>query len=127
MGALILVASAVLASLRPFTVTAYATVLSVAFVVLALYVARGGLTRAESADLARGDGDGRNRVWPWVAVVVLAVALEVVGLALGGHSPSVPTLSTEFDRLLRHYPLRLVAALAWATLGVAPSLRRGST
>ena len=57
---------------------------------------------------------GWARAWPWAVLVVLAVGLEVVGLALGGRSAGVPTLSTVVDR-----------ALAWLAVAAAGLWRAG--
>lgn len=54
---------------------------------------------------------------PWLAVLAAAVALEAVGLALGGRSTSVPTLSTTVDHLLVTHAVRWLLFVAWLAVG----------
>jgi len=104
--------------LEPFTATAYAAVAvsAVALVLVSYRVAptgsaAGGERRDAAPRLAVG------RLWPWLVLGALAVALEVVGLALGGRSPTVPTLSTFTDHALAWHGTRLALFLAWLAVG----------
>ena len=60
---------------------------------------------------------------PWLVVGVAAVALEVVGLALGGRSTVVPTLSTVVDRATSIRLGRFVVCCAWLGLGTLAAWR----
>jgi len=55
--------------------------------------------------------------------MVLAIILEVLGLALGGRSTIVPTLSSTFDRLLVNHFERELVFLAWLAVGLSPLMR----
>jgi hypothetical protein len=99
---------------RPFTDPAY---LAVAVPVVLLGI---------PAVLRRGPRRPRvhvARAWPWFALVALAVALESVGLALGGRSPSVPTLSTVVDHALAGHIVRAVLFCGWLALPAFALLR----
>lgn len=102
----------------PFTLPAYAMIAIASLVVVVLYV-RGETSRVDLA--VRGAAPlAPSSVAPWLVVLVLAVALEGLGLALGGRSKQVPTLSTTLDHLLVTHPLRAVLFLLWLGVGVAP-------
>jgi hypothetical protein len=45
---------------------------------------------------------------PWLLVALAAAGLEGLGLALGGRSKTVPTLSTMIDHALAWHALRLI-------------------
>ncbi|HEV2426929.1 MAG TPA: hypothetical protein VGS61_01780 [Acidimicrobiales bacterium] len=103
--------------LRPFHAAAYAAV-GVAGVttVAVVWVTR----RAEP----RAPGRAGPNVLPWVILASAAVGLETIGLALGGRSRSVPTISTWVDHLLVTHPGRWVLFLAWVGVGLRPALGR---
>ena len=63
-------------------------------------------------------------VVPWLMIGVSAAALEGIGLALGGRSAVVPTLSTVVDHALRWHTARFVLFCAWLSAGFAPVARR---
>jgi len=63
------------------------------------------------------------RVFPWVILLALAVTLEGLGLALGGRSQAVPTLSTVIDHSLSRHVVRFILFCAWLAAGWAPLLR----
>lgn len=54
---------------------------------------------------------------PWLGILISGAALEAIGLALGGRSNQVPTLSTLVDELLANRAIRALAIGSW--LGVA--------
>ena len=58
-----------------------------------------------------------TRLWPWLVLGGLAVGLEALGLALGGRSPTVPTVSTVTDHVLAWHATRLVLFLVWLVVG----------
>jgi hypothetical protein len=55
--------------------------------------------------------------WPWLLIAGLMVGLEIVGLALGGRSATVPTLSTVVDHALAWHLVRLVLFAGWLLIG----------
>ena len=55
--------------------------------------------------------------WPWLLIAGLMVALELVGLALGGRSATFPTLSTIVDHALAWHLARLLLFAAWLLIG----------
>jgi hypothetical protein len=111
----------VTAGAAPFSTLSYLLVATpcVAFVVL--YVRMGGLSvdrvvlneyfqrKARETTL--------SSVAPWTALLTAAVALEAVGLLLGGRSTNVPTLSTTVDHLLEVRWERCLLCLAWLFAG----------
>jgi hypothetical protein len=68
-------------------------------------------------------------ILPWATVVAVALGLEVAGLALGGRSRDVPTLSTTVDHLLVTHEGRCLLYLWWLWVGartiVPIAIRRG--
>jgi hypothetical protein len=120
----------VVAGVAPFSTVAYVLVAVPIAVLFFAYVALGGLSPRRgvvSAHYERQSNDASlSTVAPWIAVLVVAVVLEVVGLSLGGRSASVPTLSTTVDHLLRFHWERCLLCLAWLLVGFAPliGLRR---
>jgi hypothetical protein len=53
----------------------------------------------------------------WVVLALGALVLEAVGLALGGRSPRVPTLSTTVDHLLVTHVVRAALFVLWVGAG----------
>lgn len=105
--------------LRPFTATAYVAVGSVIGLVAALDLSLGtGRRRGDDAVFTE------HAAAPWMALLVVAVALEVAGLALGGRSSAVPTLSTVVDHALGTHVVRFATFAAWIAVGVVPAVRR---
>ena len=105
--------------LPPFTTTAYvAVVLPVAALAVAAVLVP---TRPRSF---RSAGRPRYAALPWVGLLVVAIALEAAGLALGGRSRTVPTLSTVVDHALAWQGVRFVLFVAWLALGWTPVVRR---
>lgn len=112
---------------RAFTTTAYVLVAIPSLLALATYVSLGGLS-PRRRDVTRyyherAEGVSFKGVVPWLVVLVLAIALEVVGLALGGRSHEVPTLSTTVDHLLVWHWGRWLLYVAWLAVGVVPIIR----
>jgi len=113
--------------LRSFTAPAYLAVALPVAVIVAAVAWSGGLSSRQPEVAARyrrlADGVTVRRALPWLALLLAAVTIEAVGLALGGRSPSVPTLSDVADRLLRWHGTRAAAWLVWAAVGAAPVVR----
>jgi hypothetical protein len=114
-----------LAGLRPFTLTAY---LAIAFPTVLLATAL-ALPRTGGSPTG-GDSDHRSptpsgrQFFPIATVLVFGLGLEMAGLALGGRSPFVPTLSTVLDHALRWHLVRFLMILAWLAVGLRLA-RRG--
>jgi hypothetical protein len=113
-----------LGGLRPFTTTAYLAIgLPTALVAAALVVPR---NRDDTARAGSDHGSptptGRELL-PMATVILLGLGLEIAGLALGGRSSLVPTLSTVLDHALRWHLVRFLLILAWLALGVVLALR----
>lgn len=88
-----------------------------ALVALGLYAGAGGFRPAREDITAYYRQRSSHRVGGWIVVFVLALALECAGLALGGYSSSVPTLSTTLDHLLVNHWGRWVLFVAWLWTG----------
>ncbi|MGH9098038.1 MAG: hypothetical protein ACRDWB_11510, partial [Acidimicrobiales bacterium] len=65
-------------------------------------------------------------VFPWVVFGALAIGLEGLGLALGGRSSGVPTISTVVDHALAWHGLRFVLFAGWLAMGWVPAIRGAS-
>jgi DMSO reductase anchor subunit len=98
------------------------------------YVALGALSsgRADLTSYYRrraGNATFAN-IAPWLLLLLAAVVLEVIGLALGGRSSTVPTLSTVVDHLLVRHVGRWLLYVTWMAVGTTPIwrlwLRRGN-
>jgi hypothetical protein len=113
---------------RPFSALGYALIAIDSLAVVILLVVWAGLSSREfdvhDGDRIAGTDSSLAHAWPWLALVVLAVALEVVGLALGGRSTTVPTLSTTIDHLLVTHVVRWLLYMAWLAVGATPLVRR---
>ena len=117
--------------LQPFTTSAYVAVgLPVALLTVVAGVGLPGSRVEAGAGAGAGAGaavDARGvgalqlrSTFPWVLLILLAVGLEAVGLALGGRSAGVPTLSTVIDHALGRHGVRFVLFLGWLAVGWAP-------
>lgn len=109
-----------------FSALAYTVVAIPSFVALVSYGTLGGFSLDDSvADYyrARAAGTSWQSTAGWTTIAVAAAALEASGLALGGQSKSVPTLSTTVDHLLVDHWGRCLLFLAWIAVG-ASALRR---
>ncbi len=62
-------------------------------------------------------------VLPWLVLLFVAAGLEGLGLALGGRSTTVPTLSTVIDHALAWHPVRFVLFCGWLAVGAGPVVR----
>ncbi len=85
----------------------------VALVVCSIVLARGGPAGTRHRAVAVTAGSA----WPWLVIAAVIVGLEGVGLALGGRSAAVPTLSTVVDHALGWHLSRLLLFLAWLLIG----------
>jgi hypothetical protein len=56
-------------------------------------------------------------ILPWASVAVVALGLEIAGLALGERSAVVPTLSTTIDHLLVTHAGRWLLYVWWLVVG----------
>ena len=126
--AVLVIAYAAFASgTTPFHSLAYVLVAIPALAVLITFFMLGGLSsRREDVDayyLKRSDHASLANVLPWLSLLVLAVALEVVGLALGGRNNTVPTLSTTVDHLLATREGRWLLYATWLSVGITPLWR----
>ena len=107
-----------LAGLRPFTTTAYlAIALPTALLVTALALPRPGRGTTRAVPEDRSPTPSGRQVLPLAIVLLLGLGLEIAGLALGGRSALVPTLSTVLDHLLRWQFVRFLLILAWLAVG----------
>lgn len=100
-----------------FTAGAYTYVATPSLVALAIFVAT---ERRRSAERSPTSRVARALPWansaPWIAILAAAVVLEAVGLALGGRSTSVPTLSTTVDHVLVTHVARWLLFVAWLAI-----------
>jgi hypothetical protein len=116
----------VLTGIHPFTSLSYVLVGIPSVAVVVAFAVLGGFSRRRSDVNAHyrrhSDGAALRTVTPWIALLVVAVILEAVGLLLGGRSTSVPTLSTTIDHLLEHHWERLLFCLTWLLAGAVPVL-----
>jgi hypothetical protein len=118
-GVVIIAAYAWLAtSAHPFTSWAYVGVSLPVVVTLVLYSLRGGFREPNASDHYRRRSTGVVRTAaPWWGLFIAALTLEIVGLALGGRSKDVPTLSTTLDHLLVAHWGRWLLFLWWLWIG----------
>lgn len=97
----------------PFRATAYLSVgIPVALAAVAVLVAPGRAAPRPGVALA-----SLRSAWPWLTIAGMMVALEIVGLALGGRSTTVPTLSTMVDHALAWHLARLFLFTVWLLIG----------
>jgi hypothetical protein len=105
------------ASLRPFTSTSYGSVVIPVLVTAIAALALGWSRRAARAESRAEGGWEMAPLIPWMVILGAGLLLEVIGLALGGRSPAMPTLSTVVDRAVDRQVLRTVLFLGWLVLG----------
>ena len=112
------------ACVAPFSTISYVLVALPSVAIVLAYIAIGGLSPNHPeirTYYQRNTGDASlSTVAPWIAILSAAIVLEVVGLLLGGHSISVPTLSTTVDHLLAQRWERCLLCSAWLLTGVIP-------
>jgi hypothetical protein len=110
-----------------FSLSAYVWWAVPSAMALILYAALGGFSRhraeVTSYYRVRSSLVSLRSAAPWLIVAVGALALESIGLALGGHSASVPTLSTTIDHVLVTHEGRFALFAIWLAVGANP-LRR---
>jgi hypothetical protein len=105
-------------SAHPFAPWAYAVVSIPVVVTLVLYAMRGGFSEPGATNYYRRRSLGTTRkAAPWLGLFIVALALEIVGLALGGRSTAVPTLSTTVDHVLVAHWGRWLLFLWWLWIG----------
>jgi hypothetical protein len=108
----------------PFTTLAYVLIAIPSVLVVLTYVSLGALSPRQGSVThyyrERARGITLRHVAPWLVVLLMAIALEVLGLALGGRSRNVPTLSTTMDHLLIWHWGRCVLYLVWLFVGATP-------
>ena len=114
--------------IAPFTTASYVLV-GVPWAVTVVAYARVGYFSRRRGDVVDYFGDRAIGVtWrtttAWLVLLVAAVALECVGLALGGHSARVPTLSDAVDRLLDWHVGRCALFCLWIAVAARPLQRR---
>lgn len=114
-------------SVHAFSASAYAVIAVPSLVALVGYGALDGFTPRHS-DLAdyyrlRAHDTTWKSVAPWTTIALLGVILESIGLALGGRSSTVPTLSTTVDHLLVDHWSRTLLFVAWICVGANPVRR----
>jgi hypothetical protein len=107
--------------LRPFTAVCYAAV-GVPIAVAGCILVLDGRGR-RCAQPRIGEAIKLRRVLPWLLIALVATGLEGIGLALGGESASVPTLSTVIDHALAWHLVRMVMFCGWLLIGSVPVIR----
>jgi len=117
----------VVAGEAPFKTLSYLFVATPCVVFVVAYVRMGGLSvdhgEVNEYFLRKARGATLSSLAPWIVLLTVAVALETVGLLLGGRSASVPTLSTTVDHLLAVRWERYLLCLAWLFAGGFALLR----
>jgi hypothetical protein len=112
---------------RSFSPSAYVFLTVPSLIALLLYGALGGFSPGHSDITSyyrtRSSPMSWRRAAPWLVVAIFAIALESIGLALGGRSANVPTLSTTVDHLLVNHWGRFALFAVWLAVGASP-LRR---
>jgi hypothetical protein len=115
------------AGAQPFSVPSYVLMGIPSIVILASFCALGGLSprRMDISNYYRRKAQGASirSVAPWLIVLAAVVALESVGLLLGGRSSVVPTLSTTVDHLLVARWERWLLCVVWLLSGATPLFR----
>jgi hypothetical protein len=97
----------------PFGAAAYLAVgIPIALAAAAVLLGRGSSTPRETPPLVTV-----HSAWPWLSIAGLMVGLEAAGLALGGRSAAVPTLSTVVDHALAWHLVRLLLFVGWLLIG----------
>jgi hypothetical protein len=112
---------------RPFTTLAYVLIAIPSLLAVVIYALLGGLS-PHRADVTayyrrRSAGATPKTIGPWTGLLLVAVVLEVIGLALGGRSPNVATLSTTVDHLLVTHWGRWLLYDLWLAVGAGPLVR----
>ena len=108
----------------PFTTLSYVLVAIPSLAMVVSYAVMGALS-VHRVDVTqyyrrRAGAVSPSSMTPWLVVLVGVVSLEAAALALGGRSPSVPSLSTTVDHLLVDHWGRCVLYVAWLAVGARP-------
>ncbi len=108
----------------PFTVRAYVAV-GIPALLLALAAVIGPASRRDAmvSPISPAGPNGAPKASPWAILLVLAVALECAGLALGGRASTVPTVSTVIDHAMSQHVVRFILFCLWLTAGTVPIVR----
>jgi hypothetical protein len=113
--------------LAPFSDAAYVALSLPVVSALLLYGSFGGFSTSPFVTSYYRSRGSSMRALPWVVVFAAALSLEIAGLALGGRSKDVPTLSTTLDHLLVTHAGRCLLYLWWLWVGaraITPLARR---
>jgi hypothetical protein len=112
---------------RPFTTIAYVLIAIPSLLAVFTYALLGGFSPRRTDVTAyyrrRSAGATPKNIGPWTGLLFIAVVLEAIGLALGGRSPNVATLSTTVDHLLVAHWGRWLLYDLWLAVGVGPLVR----
>jgi hypothetical protein len=111
----------------PFTTLAYVLIAIPSLLMVVSYGTLGAFS-PRRVDIARyyrrrSEDASFATTSPWLALLVASVVLEAAGLALGGRSRDVATLSTAVDHLLVAHWGRGLLYLAWLAIGASPIYR----
>ena len=109
--------------LHPFTWIAYLAVGIPVVICGSVLVVRGSVGAGTGAGIGSGRVLTRAAAIPWLVLALAIAGLEGVGLALGGRSRTVPTLSTVVDHALGWHVSRMVLFCGWLLIGVVPAVR----
>ena len=111
----------------PFTAASYVLSAVPWAIAIAAYASAGYFTLRRGDVVAyfryRALGVTRRSTTAWLVVAAAVVSLESVGLALGGRSDRVPTLSAVVDHLLVTHIGRCALFCAWVAVGAWPLIR----
>jgi len=111
---------------RPFTWVAYVAV-GIPIVIVAVLAMRGTAfagPRRHGASQFADQAVTLRSTWPWILLVVVMIGIEAAGLALGGKSAQVPTISTVVDHAIAWHFVRFILFAGWLAVCVAPLARK---
>jgi hypothetical protein len=109
--------------LHPFTGIAYLSIALPVAVLGALFIQARPPRRDPTLRFVNAiDECSSRQIAPLALVLLFGLALEIIGLAFGGRSMTVPTLSTVIDHALRWRGIRYLLLLVWLAAGLGPVL-----